>query len=666
LITRTLFACALACAFTVAPAAAQEKAPAAAPQTTPTPAPKPAAPSGPQKFVAQGLEVEFTIEPARTGAEGKAELLEDQDARVRITVTDTATRSPLAGVRPSIWMTQRQGERATTEQCKDKIKSFLQGSLRARPDVDLNTYYVLALNSEPNISVIDPLLGFGGTKLVTLVMLDSPGEDWVLTSDHERLFVSLPASNRVAVVDTNTWKVVANVETGAHPVSLALQPDEKYLWVGTDEGAESGVTVIDAATFKPVARIPTGAGQHELAVSGDSRTAFVTNRDAGTLSLIDVVKLSKMADVKTGRGADALSVSPLSRFVYVADRAAGQIEVIDPSKAAVIARIDAAPGLGAIGFAPGGRYGFVPNPATGVVHIFDASTNRLLHDIKVTKGKDIAGHGPDQVAFTKEFAYVRSAGSLDVTMVRLSTVGKEPDVVTFPAGQATPAEADTVAAASGALAPAPEGNSMLVANVADQQIYYYAEGMAAPMGNFQNYKRAPRAVLVADRSLREVKSGTYETVTKLPHSGAYDVAFLLDSPRVTHCFDARASENPSVQHERPVTLAVEYLDKERPLRPGEEFKLRVRLTDKTTGKPVDGLKDVRVLTFLSPGTWQKRVFASGVGKGVYELNINVPEEGLYMIFVESRSAGVAFRQLPYLMLHATAPAAAKGSGQGQE
>ena len=668
-IPRTLLACALACSFAAQSAAvAQEKAPAApqAPPAQTTTAPKPSAPSGPQKIVTQGLEVEFTIEPVKPADAGQAGLLEDQDARVRVRVTDTATHSPLVGVRPSVWMAQRQGERATPEQCKEKIKTFLQGSLRARPDVDLNTYYVLALNSEPNISVIDPLLGFGGTKLVTLVMLDSPGEDWVITADQERLFVSLPASDMVAVVDTNTWKVVANVDTGARPVRLALQPDEKYLWVGTDAGAESGVTVIDTTTFKQVAHIPTGAGHHELAVSADNRTAFVTNEAAGTLSFIDVTKLSKTTDVKTGRGANAVAVSPLSKFVYVADRAAGQVAVVDPAKATVRAQIAAAPGLGSIRFAPGGRYGFVPNPAAGVVHIFDASTNRPLHDLKVSKGKDIAGRGPDQVAFTKEFAYVRSPGSLDVTMVRLTTVGKELDVVTFPAGQNAPAESGTPSAAADSVTAGPEGNSMLVANVADKLIYYYTEGMAAPMGDFQNYKREPRAVLIADRSLREVKSGTYETVTKLPRGGDYDVAFLLDSPRVMHCFEASAAENPSVEHERPVALSVEYLDKEKPLRAGQDFKLRVRLTDKATGKAVDDLKDVQVLTFLSPGVWQRRAVARGTGGGVYELNVNVPEAGLYMVFVESRSAGVAFRQLPYLMLRAAASDAAQASAPGQE
>ena len=44
---------------------------------------------------------------------------------------------------------------------------------------------------------------------------------------------------------------------------------------------------------------------------------------------------------------------------------------------------------------------------------------------------------------------------------------------------------------------------MLVANAADQAVYYYREGMAAPMGTFKTYSCEPLAVMVVDRSLRE-------------------------------------------------------------------------------------------------------------------------------------------------------------------
>jgi hypothetical protein len=59
-----------------------------------------------------------------------------------------------------------------------------------------------------------------------------------------------------------------------------------------------------------------------------------------------------------------------------------------------------------------------------------------------------------------------------------------------------------------------------------------------------------------------------------------------------------------------------------------------------------------VLFFLAPGVWQKREFAQSVGEGVYELTLTAPESGVYMVFVESQSRGVGFRQLPYLTLQA--------------
>jgi YVTN family beta-propeller protein len=657
-IRQTLFSVALACATLASAALAQEKTtPAqqgAAQQAAPAASQQKPAAAAPQKIVTQGVEVEFTIEPA---ASGDAHLTEERDARVRFRVTDTTTHTPLSGVKPNVWLNQREGEAAPKpEQCKEKIQSYLQGSLRSRPDVDLNSFYILTLNQEANISVIDPLLGFGGSKLVTLVMLKTPGEDWAITADQERLFVSMPESNQVAVVDTNTWKVVTNIDTGARPVRLALQPDEKYLWVGTDDGAESGVTVIDTTAFKSVARVATGAGHHEIALSGDNRFAYVTNRDAGTLSVVSVRDFSKVGEVKAGGRANAVAVSPLSKFAYVSDEAGGSIAVVDGPAAKLVSRIEAGAGLGAVRFAPGGRYGFAANSSAGVVYVFDASTNRMLHTLKI-------GKGADQMAFTKEYAYVRSSASLEVSMIRMSTLGKEPYVTKFPAGQVAPGESRTPVAAADSIITAPEPNAVLVSNVADQQIYYYTEGMAAPMGNLQNYKRDPRAVLVADRSLREIKTGTFETFTRLPKSGVYDVAFLLDSPRVTHCFEAKAAENTSIEHERKAALGVEYLERERPLRAGEDYKVRFRLTDTATGKPADGLKDVRVLAFLSPGTWQKRDFARGAGDGVYELNINVPRAGYYSIFVESRSKGVQFRQLPYMMLQATGAEAAASEGE---
>jgi hypothetical protein len=50
--------------------------------------------------------------------------------------------------------------------------------------------------------------------------------------------------------------------------------------------------------------------------------------------------------------------------------------------------------------------------------------------------------------------------------------------------------------------------------------------------------------------------------------------------------------------------------------------------------------------------WQQRQRARSVGDGVYEVSVNVPEAGVYLVFVESPSKRVQYRELPYLMLNA--------------
>lgn len=601
---------------------------------------KPAA--TPQKIVEQGIAIEFTAEPVVQNA---TTIKAAEDVNVKFKVTDTTTGTPVKGLGLSAWISMRPPDKATEPaQCREKIQSYLTGSLRTRPDVDLNSYYVLALNKSADISVIDPLLGFGGSKLLTLVMLKSPGEDWLLTPDGEKLFVTLPLINQVAVVETRSWKVTNYIDTELKPTRIVMQPDQHYLWIA-NEGKDGGVTVIDVANLKVAANIPTGPGQHDIVISKDNRFAFVSNQQGGTVSIIDIHKLEKQKDVKVGPGPVSLALSGLSKAVYAASEGDGTITVIAEQSHEVLARMQTKPGARSIRFAPDGRYGFVLNSKQSAVHIFDAASNRILHEVNIVKA-------PDQIMFSDSFAFVRSLESENIYMLRLGKIDQEVDVTEFPGGQAAPGRGSTPVRAD-SIVLAPEGNSVIVANPVDKVLYYYTEGMAAPMGNFQNYRREPLAVMVVDRSLREIKPGVYSTTIKLPASGRYDVAFLNDSPRVAHCFSIAAENNPLLKEKPLIALSIEHQVKEKKLAAGQDFTFRFKLIDTATGDPKSDLDDVRVLTFLSPGVWQRRDIAKPLGDGVYELKINVPEAGVYMLFVESPSMGVRFIDLPYLMLQAS-------------
>ncbi len=583
-----------------------------------------------QVFTEQGVSIEFSVASKAVAGE---------EATVKFKITGTNGNVPLSNLRPVAWIDLRQSAQApSARECREKVQSFLQSSFTKQPTVDLNAYYILALNNEPNISVIDPLSGFGGSKLLTLVPLKTPGEDWVLTADNKRLYVSLPQSNEIAVIDARAWKVIANIAAGPKPMRVALQNDQRYLWVGT----EDGVTVIDTVTAKPVAQIKTGAGAHEIVFNDDDSNAFVTNKEAGTVSVIDVRKLTRIADLKVGSRPAAIAYSSLSKTAYVADEDDGSVVAIGAEKRNIVARMRAEPGIRAIRISPDGRYGFAVNSVNSRVYIFDLSSNRLLHTVPV-------GPRSDQISFTKQFAYVRSAGSEFVTMINMSELGKEAPITRFPAGQKAPADSPATSLAS-AIVPAPDEGSMLVANPADKMIYYYSEGMAAPMGSFQNYKRDPRALLVLDNSLRETERGVYTSTVRLPKAGPYDVVFLLDSPRLVNCFQMSVAENPALPTKVETSLKIEPLVKEALATAGERYTLRFKVLDAKSGTAKPDLKDVMVLAFLAPGIWQQRELAKPATDGVYEMSFVPPEPGVYYIFFQSPSLGLQFNQSTPLTL----------------
>ncbi|HEX7285134.1 MAG TPA: cytochrome D1 [Candidatus Angelobacter sp.] len=610
-----------------------------------------------QKVTQSGITVQFEAAKPATAKETPEDLKEGDQALLRFSLSDAAG-APLSRSRPAVWIDARAGTLADAKQCHDKINSFLQASLGSRPTVDLNSYYVLALNDEASISVIDPLLSFGASKLLTTVLLKSPGMDWLLSKDGKRLFVTMPAAGQVAVVDTATWKVVANVDAGTKPTRLVLQENENHLWVGNDSesGTEGGVTVLDAELLKPVAHIATGAGHHELAFSGDDRFAFATNQRAGTLAVIDVQKRAVIKEIRTGASPVSLAFSRKANVVYVASEDSGSVIAVDAGSHSVIARLADQPGVKSLRLAADGRWGLLANPRENTVRVFDAASNQFIHTVTIE-------NGPEQISFSERFAYVRTRGSEQIYMLPLAELGKGRALVPadFPGGQMAPGESLSSAAAD-TIVPSPEGGSVLVANAADKIIYYYSEGMAAPMGNFQNYGRSPRAVLVVDRNLREVAPGTYSAMVQLPQSGTFDVAFLLDSPKVVHCFELSVQPNPALKRQPTVAMKVEPLPHEAGLRVGEIHRLRFKVTDPQTAKPIAGLKDVMVLTFLSPGTWQRRQWAQPLEDGLYQVEFPVSQPGVYYIFWECPSLKAGYKQLPPLIMTAAKPEANDESG----
>jgi YVTN family beta-propeller protein len=615
------------------------------------------------RVISEGIEVECRVIPLDLKDVQSGTLREGRDARFEFVIRDTTGQAPLSKNYPSAWMTSRPegAPPATPKETAQKLESLINGSLFTPPDLDLNTFYAVTLNHNATITVVDPLFGFGGTKLLALVPLAAPGSDWALAPDGRSIFVAIAEANQVAVVDTQSWKIAATAPGGVRPRRLAVQPDGHYVWVagGAPDSDDWGVTVLTAADARVAARIRTGKGASDLAFSDDSRFAFVANTLDGTVSIVDVASLKEVAKVRTGHRPTAIAYSARARLAYVTDPTDGTVSTVDPVQGRVAARIEVEPGITAIRFTPDGGAAFVVNPERDTVYVIDPSTNRVNQRAKVEQG-------PDRVSFSNDFAYIRHRGSINVVMITLKGAGHEGaplSLTRFPAGQSPPGQMTDPPPADSIIA-APGASSVLVANPRDQSVYYYSEGRAAPMGTFSNYKREPRAILVIDRSLRErSRPGVYETVARLDKPGQFDIVFLLDQPRIVHAFPVRVEPDPDLERARnrrkvdvQPLVSLTRLDAGRPFRPLFE------LTGHVDGIAKAGLSDVEMLMCRVGGGWQDRRTAWEIAPGVYGADFIPGPPGIYHLFIACDSISLPLNNPHRLTLEVTEPTIQKSLG----
>ena len=612
----------------------------------------------------EGLRVEFTAVPALGRFEGGRELMRGDRARLRFRITDQETGEPVSGLYPGAWMDLKKtaaGEVTETLDCKERISLYLSGTTGMRPLLDMNSYFILAMNNDASISVIDPAVLVAGVpdNFFTQILMRGPGGDWTKSPNDELLYVSIPTENVVAVVNAVNFSVEGYVDVGSNPLRVALQPDGRYLWVANDgeTGSPSGVTVVDTESREPVKTIETGTGHHELAFSSDSRYAFVSNRGSGSVTMIDVESLEVIRQVDVGEVAIDVAYSQSSEMVYAVDAAAGAVRVIDPETGDQRARIDLDPGLGPLEFAEGGRWGFVVNPGADEVHIIDASDNSLAHTVGV-EGR------PYQVGFSRSFAYVRAIGTSKVAMIDLSELegGDLPPVHSFDTGNRAPGQAKRLSIAS-TLAASPVDAGMIALNPGDDRLYFYMEGANWPKGSFRSYGHSPRAITIVDRALREADPGVYQSEAKIPKAGTYNIAFVLEAPPVLHCFTMEADVNPLLaEAERKPVVRLQR--DERSVVTGEPQQLRLQLWDPNTEQYLEGLKDVRVRYFRAPGFGRTEVQAPEVEPGVYAADVLFRRPGAYYVYVSVPSRELEFADLPFLTLrgvHAARPVAEEKS-----
>ena len=162
----------------------------------------------------KGLRIEFSIDPISHVPGESPTLIERNYADVKFRITDISTGQPVSPLEPAVWI-DPLAKTVEIPECTERLKRYTQGTLSFQAAVDLNKFFILVMNNDQTISVIDPILGISGySQLYAMIRLQAPAADWIFGQEQKKLYVTMPKAGRTAIVSMDDFKVIGTIESG--------------------------------------------------------------------------------------------------------------------------------------------------------------------------------------------------------------------------------------------------------------------------------------------------------------------------------------------------------------------------------------------------------------------------------------------------------------------
>ncbi len=163
------------------------------------------------------------------------------------------------------------------------------------------------------------------------------------SADGKIMLFSCEFANRMIVLDTVSLEKLREftlTETrDGMPQDTRLTPDGQHFLVA-DMHAH-GVYVFDAQASRQTDFIPTGRGAHGIYFSRDSKLAYVTNRDAGSITVLDLATLKPTTtwQIPGGGSPDMGGLSADGSKLWLSGRYHNEVYVIGTRDGKLLARI---------------------------------------------------------------------------------------------------------------------------------------------------------------------------------------------------------------------------------------------------------------------------------------------------------------------------------------
>jgi DNA-binding beta-propeller fold protein YncE len=169
-----------------------------------------------------------------------------------------------------------------------------------------------------------------------------PGVDHLdFSADGRYLLASCEFGASLIRVDVAAERVTGRLalRPGAKPQDVKLAPDGRLFYVA--DMVAGGVWLVDGARLRVTGFVATGAGAHGLYVSRDSASLYVSNRDAGSVSVVSFASRRVRTTWKLpgGGSPDMGGVSADGRVLWLSGRYQAEVYAIDTRSGRLLARV---------------------------------------------------------------------------------------------------------------------------------------------------------------------------------------------------------------------------------------------------------------------------------------------------------------------------------------
>jgi YVTN family beta-propeller protein len=221
-------------------------------------------------------------------------------------------------------------------------------------------------------------------KVLTRLAGGSDPEQFDLSADRKRLFISNEDSASISVLDLQRGALQTQIPVGHEPEGVRLSPNGRWLVV-TNE-SDNSITLIDEQSLKVLRTIAVGKRPRDIAFTPDSRTGYVTGEFDGSLYRIaipDGTTAERILQLrKDARPMSVLLDTPRNRL-YVSTGRGGTVAVVALDGPRLVSEVAVGPRPWGIALARDGKRLYTANGPSNDVSVVDLESLKVVQKIPV-------------------------------------------------------------------------------------------------------------------------------------------------------------------------------------------------------------------------------------------------------------------------------------------